>query len=112
MVKPDYIPERGDLIWIEFSPQAGHEQSGKRPALVISPHRYNQKSGLCLLVPVTGKVKGYPFEVPISTQEVSGVILADQIKNLDWKARNARFICKVPSGITRVVIDLIRTLIE
>jgi len=112
MVKSDYIPERGDLVWIEINPTSGHEQAGKRPALVVSPFIYNQKSGLCLMVPVTRKIKGYPFEVVLSTPEITGVILADQIKSLDWKARNARFICRTESDITGNVIDLIHTLTE
>lgn len=111
MVKPDYFPERGDLVWIELTPQIGNVQSGKRPALVISPGSYNQKTGLCLMVPVTGRIKSYPFEVNVSTSKISGVILADQIKSLDWKSRNARFICRIESEIMADVIGLIHTLI-
>ena len=81
-----YIPDRGDVVWIDFSPQVGHEQSGSRPALIISPASYNGKVGLSLLCPITNQMKGYPFEVSIpSGHEVEGVILSDQVKSLDWK---------------------------
>ena len=89
MVK--YVPDRADLIWLEFEPQKGKEICKTRPALVISPKLYNAKVGLALCVPITSQVKGYPFEVPIKANAVSGVILCDQIKSVDWKARNARF---------------------
>src|SRR5436190_22112077 len=87
-----YVPRRGDLVWLSFDPQAGHEQAGRRPAFVLSPDTYNRKTGLFLACPITSKVKGYPFEVALpSGLVVSGVILADQIKSLDWKARKAEF---------------------
>ena len=85
-----YVPARGDFVWLQFSPQAGHEQAGHRPAFVISPEAYNRKTGLALVCPLTTQVKGYPFEVVVPPgQKAKGVILSDQIKNLDWKARNA-----------------------
>jgi len=112
MVDEKYIPDRGDLIWLDFNPQAGHEQSGKRPALVISPQGYNHKTGLCIVFPITSKKKGYPFEVVISSPEVEGVVLADQIKNLDWKMRNARFIRKADEGAVEETIHLFSTLIN
>lgn len=89
-----YLPDRGDVVWIDFNPQAGHEQAGRRPALVLSPARYNSKVGLLLLCPVTTQIKGYPFEANIpSGLRVTGTILSDQVKSLDWKARKAEFIC-------------------
>ena len=89
-----YAPERGDFVWIRLTPQAGHEQAGRRPALVLSPQAYNDKVGLALFCPVTNQVKGYPFEVQIPADlSVSGVILADQVRSLDWRARQAEFIC-------------------
>ncbi|WP_300760889.1 endoribonuclease MazF [Helicobacter sp. UBA3407] len=88
----NYVPQSGDLIWLDFTPQSGHEQRGKRPALVLSPKEYNQKSGLCLCVPLTSKIKGYPFEVPCVIGEKEGVILSDQLRNVDFKARGANFI--------------------
>lgn len=85
-----YIPEAGDLVWLTFDPQAGHEQAGRRPALVLSPKVYNRKAGLALLCRVSTRAKGYPFEVMIPDGGgVSGVILADQLRSLDWKARRA-----------------------
>jgi mRNA interferase MazF len=92
-----YVPARGDAIWLTFAPQAGHEQSGRRPALVLSPASYNEKVGLAILCPITSQVKGYPFEVATPAgSRVSGVILADQVKSLDWRVRQAEFICKLP----------------
>jgi mRNA interferase MazF len=84
-----YVPDAGDVIWLTFDPQAGHEQAGRRPALVLSPRLYNQRSGLMLACPITSQVKGYPFEVPVSSGSIAGVILADQVKSLDWKSRRA-----------------------
>lgn len=108
----NYVPDRGDMVWLEFNPQAGHEQAGRRPALVISPKSYNGKVGLALMCPITSKSKGYPFEVPLpSTAEISGVVLADQIKNLDWQARKAEFVCKVLSEVTQEVLAKIQVLI-
>ena len=99
---PAYCPQRGDIVWLSFTPQAGHEQSGHRPALVISPLEYNQKVGLALFCPVTSQIKGYPFEVAIPPRlPVAGVILADQIKSLDWKSRKAAFCCKLPPAVLK-----------
>lgn len=96
-----YCPQRGDVAWLSFT-QAGHEQAGRRPAVVISPREYNQKVGLALFSPVTSQVKGYPFEVAIPPGlPVAGVILADQIKSLDWKSRKATFCCKLPPAVLK-----------
>lgn len=89
-----YIPARGDFVWLEFDPQAGHEQAGHRPAIVLSHTEYNRKTGLGLFCPVTTKIKGHPFEVLVNTKKVQGAILSDQVRCLDWKARKARFIAK------------------
>src|ERR1035441_6430336 len=92
-----FVPDVGDLIWLTFDPQAGHEQAGRRPALVLSPKPYNQKSGLVLACPVTNQIKGYPFEVAVPRDcGVTGVFLADQVKSLDWKQRQAERIGRVP----------------
>ena len=92
-----YIPRRGDLVWVNFSPQAGHEQAGRRPAIVLSPDSYNVKIGLALICPVTSRIKGFPFEVLLPPGlPVSGVILADQIRSLDWRERRAELICSLP----------------
>ena len=84
-----YVPDRGDIIWLTFDPRAGHEQAGRRPALVLSPKAYNAKAGLALICPITSHQKGYPFEVGLPKQRVSGVVLADQVRSLDWSARRA-----------------------
>ena len=89
----DYVPDFGDIIWLNFTPQSGHEQAGQRPALVLSPLIYNKASGLCLCVPITSKIKGYPFEVPIALQKPS-VILSDQLKSVDFRARQVKFLQK------------------
>lgn len=108
-----YVPERGHIVWLNFTPQSGHEQAGKRPAFVVSPGAYNKKVGLALFCPITSQAKGYPFEVSIPDgHKISGVILSDQIKSLDWKARKASFIEKLPLHIIEEVIDKLATLIE
>ena len=85
-----YVPDRGDIVWLQFDPQAGHEQAGHRPALVVSPRAYNRKVGLALFCPITARVKGYPFEVPLPDEgKAGGAILSDQLKSLDWRARKA-----------------------
>lgn len=109
----NYFPDKGDVVWLQFNPQAGHEQAGKRPALVLSPKEYNQKTGLALFCPITSKVKGYPFEVKLPKElPVEGVILADQIKNLDWISRSAQFACKIPVEIMQEVTLKIETLFK
>jgi mRNA interferase MazF len=91
------VPERGDVVWLSFDPQAGHEQAGRRPAVVLSPSNYNRSSGLAVVVPITSHVKGYPFEVRVPTGfRVSGVILSDHLKSVDWRARKAERIGKLP----------------
>lgn len=108
-----YVPDSGDIVWIMFNPQAGHEQAGHRPALVLSPKAYNGKVGLAILCPITSQVKGYPFEVTIPEGlEVGGVILSDQVKNLDWKARQAKFSCKLPPVTYNEVVQKLGTLMR
>jgi mRNA interferase MazF len=108
-----YFPNRGDAVWLNFSPKAGHEQSGRRPAVVISPGSYNKKVGLGLFCPITSQTKGYPFEVGIpSGINVSGVVLSDQIKSLDWRAREAQFICKLPVSTMNEVLKKLSTLVK
>src|SRR3972149_5873632 len=113
MEKPkEYVPARGDIVWINFNPQSGHEQKGRRPALVLSPEDYNKKVGLAIFCPVTNQVKGYPFEVLIPEKmKVLGVILADQVKSLDWKTRNTELICRIPEEVTKIVLERIYTLL-
>jgi len=108
-----YSPDRGDLVWLEFNPQAGHEQAGRRPALVISPGAYNRRVGLALFCPVTSQVKGYPFEVALPPGlVVSGVVLSDQVKSLDWRARRARRIAKVSAAVTDEILGKLGTLVR
>ena len=95
-----YTPDRGDIVWLRFNPQAGHEQAGRRPALVISPRAYNRKVGLALFCPITSQVKGYPFEVNLPKGlEATGAVLCDQIKSLDWRARKATRLCPAPDDV-------------
>lgn len=99
--KSRYVPERGDVVWISMDPQVGHEQAGRRPALVLSPAAYNRKTGLALMCPITSQVKGYPFEVLLPEGiPVRGVALADQVKSLDWRARKMPRFSRVPPEVT------------
>ncbi len=107
-----YVPERGDIVWISFNPQAGHEQAGRRPAVVVSPAVYNESVGLAIFCPITSQVKGYPFEVQIPPGlRVRGVVLADQVKSFDWSARSVEFIGRLPLAVFNKVLLKARTLI-
>ncbi len=111
--KGSYVPERGDLVWIDFDPQAGREQSGRRPAVVLSPAAYNRKVELGIFCPVTSQAKGYGWEVAIPAGlGVSGVILADQIRSLDWKKRQAQFAGTLPREVLDEVLDKTLALID
>jgi mRNA interferase MazF len=108
-----YVPDRGDLVWLEFTPQAGSEQRGRRPALVLSPKAYNGTVGLALVCPVTSKVKGYPFEVGLPEgAAVHGVVLSDQLKSLDWRSRKVAFIERVSAEIMLMVTARLLPLLE
>ena len=108
-----YVPERGDLVWLQFSPQAGHEQSGMRPALVVSSTAYNEKTGLAVFCPITNQIKGYPFEVLLPPRgKVTGAVLSDHVKNLDWKARKAKKIAVAPASVVQQVVERISALVE
>ncbi len=108
-----YVPDRGDVVWINLNPQAGHEQAGRRPAVVMSPAAYNGKVSLAILCPVTNQIKGYPFEVVIPQGlKVSGAVLSDQAKSLDWKARKAELICKLPDTVINDVLRKLTTLLR
>jgi mRNA interferase MazF len=107
-----YIPERGDAIWISLNPQAEREQAGRRPAIVLSSLRYNGRVGLVLCCPITNQTKGYPFEVPIPDGlRVTGTVLADQVKSLDWRARQAEWICDLPAATVTLVLQKLSTLL-
>ena len=108
-----YYPRQGDIVWLNFNPQAGHEQAGHRPALVLSPEAYNRKSGLALFCPITSQIKGYSFEVAIpSGLGVSGVVLSDQVKSLDWRARDVRLGGRVPQAVLQEVVAKLDALLE
>ena len=107
-----YVPQRGDVVWITLSPHAGHEQAGRRPALVLSPSSYNAKVGLAVFCPLTSQIKGYPFEVRLPAGlRVTGAVLADQVKSLDWCARNAELACRLPPQTVAQVLEKLGTLL-
>ena len=108
-----YVPDRGDVVWLTFTPQAGHEQAGRRPAVVLSPKRYNRKVGLLLACPVTSHSKGYPFEVALPPGlRVAGVALSDQLKSLDWRAREAAFASRLPEDVVAEILEKATTLLQ
>jgi mRNA interferase MazF len=107
-----YVPDAGDLVWLTFDPQAGHELRGRRPALILSPRSYNSKARLAIACPITSQVKGYPFEVSLPPGgKISGVVLADHVKNLDWQARRVAFEAKAPDDIVTDVRERLRVLL-
>ncbi len=107
-----YVPDRGDIVWLMFNPQAGHEQAGRRPALVLSPRSYNGRAGLALICPITSQRKGYPFEVAVSGGRVSGVVLADQLRSLDWSARRAKKLARASDETLQEVLGKIAALLQ
>ena len=110
---PGYVPKRGDLVWIDFNPQAGHEQAGRRPAVVLSPISYNKPSGLALVCPVTNRSKGYPFEVPLSADApVTGVVLVDQVRNFDWNARRMVYLGELDAATLAEILARLAPLVE
>jgi len=107
-----YIPDRGEVVWINFDPSAGHEQSGRRPAIVLSPRGYNKPSGLGLFCPVSNRTKGYPFEVQLPDgSPVTGVVLLDQVRSLDWRSRRAVFIGNLDEEALVELMERLRPLI-
>ncbi|MBF0546364.1 MAG: type II toxin-antitoxin system PemK/MazF family toxin [Candidatus Riflebacteria bacterium] len=99
-----FIPDRGDVIWLDFNPSLGHEQAGRRPAIVLSSFKYNQKVGLAVVCPITSQVKGYPFEIQIPQGfKIQGVILSDQLKSIDLSERNVEMIFKIPIPVVEEV---------
>lgn len=112
MVARTYVPDAGDLVWLTFDPQAGHEQRGRRPALILSPRAYNAKARLAIACPVTSHAKGYPFEVTLPRDgAVTGVVLADLVKNLDWHARRVEFAAMAPAEVLADVRERLRVLL-
>jgi mRNA interferase MazF len=114
LVVPDeYVPDRGDIVWLQFDPQAGHEQAGRRPAFVVSPQQYNRRVGLALVCPVTSRIKGYPFEVVLPAGgTASGAVLADQLKSLDWRARRAAPLEQASADVVLEVTAKILALVD
>ncbi len=107
-----YVPERGDAVWLDFNPQVGREQSGRRPAIALSPASYNRKVGLAVFCPITSKLKGYPFEVSIPKgQPISGVVLSDQVKSLDWRIRRVEYVVTLPANVVDEVLAKVRALL-
>ena len=106
-----FVPERGDLVWLQFSPQACHDQAGRRPAFVVSPRTYNKRVGLALFCPITRHVKGYPFEVIVDSGKIKGAILSDQVKSLDWNARKASRIARAPRAVVLETLGKIASLV-
>ena len=108
-----YAPERGDVVWISLAPQAGHERTERRPAVVLSPQAYNSRIGLAVLCPITLQVKGYPFEVPLPPGlPIKGAILSDQVESLDWRAHRAELICSLPPAVVEEALGKLRALLE
>ena len=108
-----YAPKRGDVVWLSLNPQAGHEQAGRRPVVVLSRTRYNRRTGMAIVCPITSRVKGFPFEValPIGLP-VHGVVLSDQAKSIDWQARGAEYLCVVTDRVLKQIVQRVRALIE
>ncbi|MDP1690252.1 MAG: endoribonuclease MazF [bacterium] len=111
VAKRTYIPSRSDIVWLDFNPVRGHEQGGRRPALIVSPEKYNAKSGLALVCPITSQAKGYPFEIDFKTKAVQGVILSDQIRGIDWTQRHAEKIGVVSETVMTEVQEYIKKLV-
>lgn len=108
-----YVPARGDVVYLTFTPQVGHEQAGRRPALVVSSSAYNRKVGLAVVCPITNQSKGYPFEVALpGGLPVTGVVLSDQMKSVDWQGRAAAFVCALPEAVVSDVVEKMIALIE
>ena len=107
-----YVPKRGDIVWLDFDPQKGSEIKKTRPALVISPYEYNLKTGLALFMPISTKIKGYPFEVLINSKKINGAALSDQIRSLDWRERDALFICEISEEAVEEVLAQFLTLLN
>ena len=112
MVAAAYVPDRGHIVWITLSDGSGHEQAGRRPALVISPRIYNARSGMVLLCPITSQAKEYPFEVAVGAGRVRGVALVDQLRSIDWQVRRAQYAGRLSAGVFQEVQEKVKKLIE
>ena len=107
-----YVPDTGELVWVTFDPQAGREQRGRRPALILSPRSYNRRSDLVLACPITSQIKGYPFEVVLPAESpIAGAVLSDQVKSVDWRTRRVKFAGHAPSDVLAAVRERLRPLL-
>ena len=111
VTKRRFVPDRGDIVWLDFNPVRGHEQGGRRPALVLSTREYNAIAKLAIVCPVTSHIKGYPFEIPFKTKNISGVILADHVRNVDWVERHADKIGTVSEAVMTEVQEYIQKIV-
>jgi mRNA interferase MazF len=111
MAKKNYIPARGDIVWTNFDPAAGHEQMGKRPALILSPESFNKKILLAMAAPITSRVRGHGFEVPIDVKGITGVVLCQQVKMIDFNERGLQFIEKAPEAVTNEALARVRAIV-
>ena len=109
----EFVPDRGDMIWVQLGPTSGHEQSGRRPVLVVTPNAYNRRTGLAIVCPLTSKVKGYPFEVTVPEGgELTGVILADHVRSIDWRSCRAGFAATLPAAVVSDVLARLSPLLS
>lgn len=112
MVSIPYVPDRGDIVYLSFGPTRGREQHGRRPALVLTPRRYNERVGLLVVCPITSQIKGYPFEVPLVLQGAENAILCDHVRSVDWRTRESSYIERAPSVVLERVYDKIVALLK
>jgi mRNA interferase MazF len=113
VVRRSFVPERGDVVWLSFSPHRGRQQDGRRPVLVLSPRRYNDRVGLAVVCPITSRIKGYPFEVEVrDVAPIAGAILVDHVRSVDWRARRAEPAGRTPPDVLDEVVAKLRPLIE
>lgn len=112
MVEKTYIPMRGDVVWTNFDPAAGHEQSGKRPALVLSPASFNKKIHLAMVAPITSRVRGHGFEVPLQGKKIQGVVLCQQVKMIDFSERGVQFAERAPESVTNDALARVRAILN
>ncbi len=112
MVEQNYVPEKGDFVMVNLNPTSGHEQAGHRPAVVLTPQSYNSRTGLCLICPVTNSIKDYPFEVECNSPDVTGVVISDQVRSIDWRSRNFYYKSKISADVLEEVIGKLSSLFE
>lgn len=112
MARKKYIPKRGDIVWTDFDPAAGHEQMGKRPALILSPESFNKKIMLAMAAPITSRVRGHGFEVPVQADRIKGVVLCQQVKMIDFTQRGLQFVARAPDSVTSDALARVRAIVS